>query len=189
MYIEPCCYDKQLTELLKKIEGKGNVAHFFSNSDWDLTQLLPFLAYRTPGGEVTICLVYVENNVLDAIRRVLRATYVDTATKETKNYVSHLTLITQGENRSGVLAHLKGFKDRLSVCEDNIGFRCVTCSNGERSFVVQGSINQRVSSATQMYTITTGSYLYNQTMEVLASKRRVKTIKDWEQAYERVTNA
>lgn len=187
MYIEPCCYNKQLTELLDRIEGKINAAHFFSNSDWDLTQLLPFFAHRTPGGNVTVCLVYVEKHVLDAIRKLLCSTYVDVKTKETKYTISQLTLITQGDNRSDVLAYLSGFEDRVIVCEDNIGFRCIACSNGQRSFVIQGSINQRILTSTQMYTITTGSYLYNQAMEVLASKRRVKAIKDWELAYERVS--
>lgn len=188
MYIEPCCYDKQLTELLKEVEGGCNVAHFFSNSDWDLTQLLPFFAVRTPGGEVTLCLVDVEQNTLDAIRKLMKRTYVDRETKENLPVVSHFTLITCGNNRREVLAHLQGIGERLTICEDNIGFRCLACGNSSRSFVVQGSINQRISSATQMYTLTTGRHLYNQAIDVLSSKGRVKAIKEWEQAYDRVTN-
>lgn len=187
MYIEPCCYNKQLTELLDKIEGRVNAAHFFSNSDWDLTQLLPFFAHRTPGGNVTVCLVYIEKNVLNVIRKLMCSTYVDIKTKETKYTVSQLTLITQGDNRRDILSYLSGFGERIVVCEDNIGFRCIACSNGDRNFVVQGSINQRTSTATQMYTITTSNYLYNQAMSVLGSKRRVKEIKEWELAYKRVT--
>lgn len=189
MYIEPCCYEKQLTELLAAIEDKRNTAHFFSNSDWDLTQLLPFLAARTPGGELTLCLVNVENQTLDTLRKLLVRLVVDTETKQSIHLLSHLTLITQGNQRKEVLAYLRGFGDRLTVCEDNIGFRCLACSNGRRSFVVQGSLNQRtLSGATQMFTLTTGHKLYNEAMEVLASKARVKAIKEWEKAYARLTN-
>lgn len=187
MYIEPCCYDKQLTGLLKEVEGGRNVAHFFSNSDWDLTQLLPFFAARTPGGEVTLCLVDVEQNTLDAIRKLMKRTYINSDTKDSLPVVSHFTLITCGNNRREVLAHLQGVGDRLSICEDNIGFRCLACGNGSRSFVIQGSLNQRTLSATQMFTITTGEQLYNEAMEVLASKARVKAIKEWESVYQRIT--
>lgn len=187
MYIEPCCYEKQLTGLLTEIEGGRNVAHFFSNSDWDLTQLLPFFAGRTPGGDVTLCLVDVEQNTLDAIRKLMKRTYIDSDTKESLPVVSNFTLITCGNNRHEVLAHLQGIGDRLTICEDNIGFRCLACGNARRSFVVQGSLNQRNLSATQMFTITTGEPLYREAMEVLASKTRVKAIADWESVYKRLT--
>lgn len=187
MYIEPCCYEKQLTELLSTIEGRQNAAHFFSNSDWDLTQLLPFLAARTPGGELTLCLVNVEQNTLDALRKLMNRMVFDNEVGETVHLLSRVNLITQGNQRKEVLAYLRGFGDRLTVCEDNIGFRCLACSNGRRSFVVQGSLNQRQSTATQMFTLTTGTKLYNETMEVLGAKARVKAIKNWETAYARVT--
>lgn len=186
MYIEPCCYEKQLTELLTEIKGDREVAHFFSNSDWDLTQLMPFFAARTPGGDVTLCLVDVEQNTLDAIRKLMKRTYIDVGTKEELPLVSRFTLITQGNNRREVLAHLQGIGDRLIVCEDNIGFRCLACGNGHHTFVIQGSLNQRLLSATQMFTITTGLRQYRETMEVLASKARVKAISDWESVYQRL---
>lgn len=187
MYIEPCCYEKQLTELLAAIEGKGNVAHFFSNSDWDLNALLPFFVYKIPGCDVTLCLVNVEQNVLDTVRKLLVRVVTNPETKQPMNLVNHFTLITQGNNRKEILDYLKGVsEDRLSVCEDNIGFRCLTCANDQHQYVVNGSLNQRILSSTQLFTMTTGKKLYNEVQEVLASKQRVKRIKDWKSAYERI---
>lgn len=189
MYIEPCCYEKQLTELLTQIEKKSNAAHFFSNSDWDLTQLLPFFALRAPGCELTLCLVNIEQNTLDALRKLMNRMVFDHGVGETIRLVSRLTLITQGNQRAETLSHLKGFGDRVVVCEDNIGFRCLAVGNGQRHFVVQGSLNQRVlTGATQMFTLTTGAALYDSALKVLGSKSRVKVIKNWEQVYSRMSN-
>ena len=184
--IEPCCYEKQLTELLSEIEGKSDVAHFYSFSDWDLNVLLPFFVNRAPCGEVTLCLVQIEQNVLDTVRRLLSRMIPHPETRKPVYLVGHLSIITRGDNRKEILSCLKGFGDRLSVCEDTIGFRCLTVSNDSRHFVVQGSINQRTLSVTQMYTITTGKKLYDEAQGLLASKVKVKGIKDWESAYDRL---
>ena len=184
--IEPCCYEKQLTQLLDEIEGKSNVAHFYSFSDWDLNVLLPFFVNRTPCGELTLCLVQIEQNVLETLRKLLARMIPQPETREPVYLVKHLSLITRGDNRKEILSSLKGFGDRLSVCEDTIGFRCLTAANENRQFVVQGSINQRTLSVTQMYTITTGRKLYDEAQGLLASKVKVKKIKDWETAYGRL---
>lgn len=184
--IEPCCYEKQLTELLAKIEGKANVAHFFSNSDWDLNQLLPFFVYRTPGGEVTLCLVSVEQSVLETVRKLLMRMVPDPDTREPIHLVSHLILITRGDNRKEVLDYLKGFGDRLTVSEGRIGFRCLACANAKRQFVVQGSLNQKILSDAQMFTLTTGQALYDEAYGLLKSIGKVGAVKDWETAYARI---
>lgn len=184
--IEPCCYEKQLTEMLAEIEGKSDVAHFYSFSDWDLNVLLPFFVNRTPCGEVTLCLVQIEQNVLETVRKLLARMIPHPDTREPVYLVKHLSLITRGDNRKEILSCLAGFGDRLSVCEDTIGFRCLTAANEKRQFVVQGSINQRTLSVTQMYTITTGKKLYDEAQGLLASKVKVKEIKEWELAYDRL---
>ena len=184
--IEPCCYEKQLTALLSEIEWHSNVAHFYSFSDWDLNVLLPFFVHRTPCGEVTLCMVQIEQSVLDTVRKLLARMIPHPVTREPVYLVKHLSLITRGDNRKEILSALKGFGERLSVCEDTIGFRCLTCANEERQFVVQGSINQRPLSVTQMYTITTGMELYTQAQGLLDSKVKVKRIAGWEAAYERL---
>lgn len=184
--IEPCCYDKQLTDLLSQIEGKSNVAHFFSNSDWDLNVLLPYLALRAPGSKITLCLVNVEQSVLETVRKLMNRKAVNPITKEPMMMVSHLSILTRGNNRKEILDSLKGFGDRLTVSEGRIGFRCVSLSNGSRHIVVQGSINQHILSDTQMFTITTGEYLYNEAWGYLKSIVKVGTISDWETEYERI---
>lgn len=184
--IEPCCYEKQLTELLSQIEGHTNVAHFYSFSDWDLNALLPSFINRTPCGEVTLCLVNIEQSTLETVRKLLARMIPHPETREAVYLVKHLSLITRGDNRKEILSALKGFGDRLSICEDTIGFRCLTCANEHRQFVLQGSINQHPMSVTQMYTLTTGRALYEQAQGLLSSKVKVKSIKDWESAYERL---
>ena len=184
--IEPCCYEKQLTALLEEIEGKDNVAHFYSFSDWDLNVLLPFFVNRAPEGEVTLCLVHVEQGVLETLRKLLTRMIPSPETREQVPLVKHLSLITRGDNRKDILEALNGFGGRCSVCEDTIGFRCLTVANDKRQFVVQGSLNQQALSATQMFTLTTGKKLYRQAQDLLDSKVRVKAIKDLDAAYERL---
>lgn len=184
--IEPCCYEKQLTDLLSQIEGKSNVAHFFSNSDWDLNVLLPFFLLRASGAEVTLCLVNIEQSVLETVRKLMNRKAVNPVTKEPMMMISHLSLLTRGNNQKEVLDFLKGFGDRLTVSEGRIGFRCLALSNGTRRVVVQGSINQQILTDTQMYTITTGEALYNEAYGYLKSIVKVGAIADWEQAYERI---
>lgn len=200
--IDPCCKEKQLTELLDEIEGKhkiaedkegtpiyvnkANVAHFYSYSDWDLNFMLPFFVNRTPCGEVTLCMVQIEQSVLETVRKLLARMIPHPETREPVYLVKHMSIITRGDNRKEILGALKGFGDRLAVCEDTIGFRCLTCANEHRQFVVQGSINQRPLSVTQMYTLTTGQKLYEQAQGLLDSKVKVKRIADWEEAYERL---
>ena len=184
--IEPCCYEKQLTDLLSQIEGKSNVAHFFSNSDWDLNVLLPYFLLHAPGAEVTLCLVNVEQSVLETVRKLMNRKAVNPVTKEPMMMISHLSLLTRGNNQKEVLDFLKGFGDRLTVSEGRIGFRCLALSNGTRRVVVQGSINQQILTDTQMYTITTGEALYNEAYGYLKAIVKVGVIPDWEQAYERI---
>ena len=190
--IEPCCYDKQLTETLTRIEGATNVAHLYSFSDWDLTTLLPFFAARTPGGDVTVCMMHLTPETLAAIRNLMKRVYIDRDTKEERPVVSRLTLIvnpTDADEKAQLYNFLGGCDERLVVCEDRIGFRALMMSNGEHSFVFQGSINQGKSDYTQMFTLTTGRTLYDEAMELINSKRKVKAVKNWAERYKEIINA
>ena len=189
--IEPCCYNKQLTEIIERIEDRTNVAHFYSFSDWDLTALLPFFAARTPGGDVSVCLVRVTPETLSVIRNLMKQTYVDTATKDQCPLVNRLTLIISQptvEEKQEIYNILGGCDERLVICEDRIGFRALMMSNGTRHFVIQGSINQGKSDHTQMYTLTTGKALYDEATELIDSKRKVKAIKNWAAKYKEIIN-
>ena len=190
--IEPCCWNKQLTEIIERIEGRTNVAHFYSFSDWDLTALLPFFAARTPGGDVSVCLVRVTPETLAVIRNLMKQTYVDTVTKEQRQLVNRLTLIVSQpdiDEKAQLYNFLGGCDERLVICEDRIGFRALMMSNGTRHFVIQGSINQGKSDHTQMYTLTTGKVLYDEATELIDSKRKVKAIKNWAARYKEIINA
>lgn len=190
--IEPCCYEKQLTETLTRIEAGTNVAHLYSFSDWDLTVLLPFFAARTPGGDVTVCMMHLTPETLATIRNLMKRVYIDRDTKEERDLVGRLTLIvnpTNADEKAQLYNFLGGCDERLVVCEDRIGFRALMMSNGERSFVIQGSINQGKSDYTQMFTLTTGRALYDEAMELINSKRKVKAVKNWAERYKEIINA
>lgn len=187
--IEPCCYEKQLTETLTRIEGATNVAHLYSFSDWDLTVLLPFFAARTPGGDVTVCMLHLTPESLAMLRNLMKRVYIDRDTKEERLLVGRLTLIvnpTNADEKAQLYNFLGGCDDRLVVCEDRIGFRALMMSNGERSFVIQGSINQGKSDYTQMLTLTTGRALYDEAMELINSKRKVKAVRNWAERYKEI---
>ena len=190
--VEPCCYEKQLTETLTRIEGAANVAHLYSFSDWDLTVLLPYFASRTPGGDVTVCMLHLTPETLATIRNLMKRVYIDRDTKEERLLVGRLTLIvnpTNADEKAQLYNFLGGCDERLVVCEDRIGFRALMMSNRERSFVIQGSINQGKSDYTQMFTLTTGRALYDEAMELINSKRKVKAVKNWAERYKEIINA
>lgn len=189
--IEPCCYEKQLTETLTRIEGATNVAHLYSFSDWDLTALLPYFASRTPGGDVTVCMLHLTPETLATIRNLMKRVYIDRDTKEERDLVGRLTLIvnpTNADEKAQLYNFLGGCDKRLVLCEDRIGFRALMMSNRERSFVIQGSINQGKSDYTQMFTLTTGRALYDEAMELINSKRKVKAVKNWAERYKEIVD-
>lgn len=187
--IEPCCYEKQLTETLTRIEGATNVAHLYSFSDWDLTVLLPYFASRTPGGDVTVCMLHLTPETLATIRNLMKRVYIDRDTKEERLLVGRMTLIvnpTNADEKAQIYNFLGGCDERLVLCEDRIGFRALMMSNRDRSFVVQGSINQGKSDYTQMFTLTTGRALYDEAMELINSKRKVKAVRNWAERYKEI---
>lgn len=186
-YIEPCCLEKQLTAVLSEIENQDNVVHLFSNSDWTVSHLLNYLAGRMHGCTITLVLPRIEPKTLETLRSLMLSKPIDPYTKEHAYLVDHLSLITRGDDRDEVLAHLSGFGSRVSVCEDLCDFRCLAIATANRHIVVQGSLNQRLLQSTQMFTITTGRKLYHQAMACVGSKARVKAIPDWEEAYQRLT--
>lgn len=189
--IEPCCYEKQLTETLTRIEGATNVAHLYSFSDWDLTVLLPFFAARTPDGDITVCMMHLTPESLAMLRNLMKRVYIDYDTKEERLLVSRLTLIvnpTNADEKAQLYNFLGGCDERLVVCEDRIGFRALMMSNRERSFVIQGSINQGKSDYTQMFTLTTGRALYDEAMELINSKRKVKAVRNWAERYKEIVD-
>lgn len=184
--IEPCCYTKQLSHNLEEAEKGGGVSHFFSFSDWSTDELVPWTLSSVAGCEAVLCLVQIDPRTICMLSDILRRTYYDREAGEDKYIVKHLSVITQaggedpGKQRGEFRAQLGRFIDegRVTVCEDNIGFRCIAASNGKRHLVIQGSVNQfHVEPCCQMYTLTTSKPAYEQAMEMLSSKSRTRRIR------------
>lgn len=183
--IEPCCYSKQLTYNIEEAEKGGGVSHFFSFSDWSSAQLIPFILASVPGCEAVLCLVQLDVRTIYVLSEMLSRTYHDRDAHDEKYVVKHLTLITQAsrtepeKQREELRTQLGRYIDegRVTVCEDNIGFRCIVAGNGKRHLVVQGSINQtNMEPCCQMYTLTTTRRAYDMAMDMLSSKARTKRI-------------
>ena len=184
--IEPCCYPKQLTRNLEMAEKGTGVSHFFSYSDWSTDELVPWLFSSVPGCEAVMCMVHLDPRTVYMLSDVMKRTYVSDRESGVTSYtVAHLTIIVQGGRESSpairreLRAQLGRYMDegRVSVCEDNIGFRCLAAGNGKRHVVIQGSVNQvRMEPCCQMYTMTTSREAYNQAMTMLSSKSRTKRI-------------
>lgn len=188
--VEPCCYNKQLNDFVEKMERTGErvspVVHFFSNSDWSTDELLHYVTHAVPFGDLTICLVKPVVSTLQTLRTLLEEQVVTDAEKGMKRLlISHLNLITQPQRegdainqRAEIQAQLGEFiqEQRLTVCEDVIGFRCICIANEKRHWVIQGSLNQQKNYAMQMFTMTTSKEAYREVMEILNMKVRMKSI-------------
>lgn len=184
--IEPCCYSKQLTHNLEEAEKVGGVSHFFSFSDWGTDELVPWTLSSVPDCEAVLCLVQIDPRTIYMLSNILRRTYHDRDENVEKYVVKHLVIITQTlreepeKQRYEFRAQLGKYIDegRVTVCEDNIGFRCIAAGNGKRHLVIQGSLNQfHVEPCCQMYTMTTSNAAYDAAMQMLQSKSRTKKLK------------
>ena len=179
LFIEPCCYQRQLSQIIAGLEDAGSgrtAATFFSSGDWDLSTLLTFMANQVPESVITLALCTVDQKTLCAIDRLL-ATY-----RENGNpLVNRFTLIT-----CTVKQPLKTIRDnldrwgddRLTVVQDNTEIRCLTLRNTQRQFVITGSMNQYTRYAKQMYTISADPLTYIDTQQVLDSITRLGNLKN-----------
>lgn len=186
--IEPCCYTKQLGELIELCSsGKSSpCAHFFSHSDWDVSALLETVSGYAQGGTVYVAMVRADVSLIAAVRRTLGRTYIESPeTGVELPHVSRMVLLTQpGQDgsalnqRAEVRAQLGEYIDcgRLVVCEDNIGFRCIAAQGPDVSLVVQGSINAQRSNAMQMFTLTASEREFEEVKEMMEGKGRTKSV-------------
>lgn len=189
-YIEPCCYSKQLTMIMKRCEAENNgfpaCAHFFSYSDWDTRELIPFIASHVEQCELTVCLIHPTVQTLGVLKDVMKREIITDAAKGEKGFlVKRLLLVCQpgignegDRQRMEVCSYLFSDTDseRVVYAEDNIAFRCIAAGNDHRHLILQGSINQQQCNATQMFTLTTDRIAYEEAMEVLRSKARTKKV-------------
>ena len=186
-YIEPCCYEKWLGILIEEMKGNGGSSCFFTNSDWNESQLLTYLCNRFPQSELFVTFVQVEQNSAEELRKLMNRTTVDRESKRNVPLVSHLYLLMQGTayNRKAVYDALSGVEEaRITVCEDRIGFRSILVKQDEENgCLMQGSLNQFNGDDTQMVNASVNKGVMTCMESVLRGKVKVKTIKNWREAY------
>lgn len=174
LILEPCCFNTQLDNIIQSIEGPGRtgVAHFFTFGDVCFAHYLDYFIRQAPGGEVFLALLAVTDDSVSRMAGQLEKK------RGHDPLVSHLTLLTQGADRKKLDLGLGTFirQGRVTVCEDRIAFRCLAVVNKERSFVLNGSINQTADYAMQMFTLTTGRKAGESVMQIFSSKERTKSI-------------
>ena len=175
--IEPCCFHKQLEGLIDDCTRTKGYGHFFSYSDWTAGDLIWLLAKYCNGGEMNVAMVRADYALVHFIRKALASKYKDGYA------VGKMILVTQPpsqgqafDQRAEIRAQLGEFIDagRLTVCEDNIGFRCITLRSREHALVIQGSLNTITNSAMQMFTLTASEEECDNVNGMFAVKSRTK---------------
>ena len=186
--IEPCCYHKQIEELIDECAHKHSSANFFSYSDWDLTDMLSTLAGYCSGGAMNIAMVRLDARLISCIARILtRTSIIPEDPGHQPVGVGRMVLVSQPpasspgfDQRKEIQAQLGRFikSGQLVVCEDNIGFRCVTMKNpsGNHNIVIQGSLNSQKSGVMQMFTITGSPAEYENVAEMFRMKEHTKNV-------------
>lgn len=184
--IEPCCYHKQLEGLIDECTKSGSSAHFFSYSDWDLNDLFSTLSGYASGGEMGLVLVRCNAQILSKIKSALSRVVPDPENpSRSVPDIRKITLVVQPASTGSVFDHRREIRSlmpefirsgRLVVCEDNVGFRCVSVKGRRHTLVVQGSLNLDRSGSMQMFTLTASRKEYDQVAEMLSVKEHTKQI-------------
>lgn len=169
MILEPCCYHKQLNEL---INGNAVTEHLFTFGDTDLQMLMDTLVHHAPGCDVYLVMIQVAPETIRTIAKLMEVRNASTD----QWLVNSFVLLSQGHQRKEIAEALGKYREggRLIVCEDIVAFRCLCVGNGARHFVLQGSIPQTVGYAMQMMTLTQSREHYDQVMRILNYKKKKK---------------
>lgn len=182
--VEPCCYHRQLNEMIDMCSATKGSTHFFSHSDWDASDLLEYLAGYACGGTLGVAVIRPDIPLMEALRRILSRRMTDREGRSVP-YVRRVVLLTQpgssgdaASQRREIEAQLGGYvaQERLVVCEDNIGFRCFAARGQSHTLVIQGSINLQKSTAMQMFTLTASPEAYREVEEMFEMKARTRNI-------------
>lgn len=162
MILEPCCFNKQLTDV---IASPREVEHLFVSGGVDLQMMMDYLIRHSPGCDVYLVLVEVSARTIRTIAKMMEARI----NNGTEPLVRSFVLLSQGNQRKEIAEALNKYRQegRLIVLEDNSSFRCLCVGNEKNSFVLQGSIPQIVSYSTQMMTLTKQRKHYEHVMSVL----------------------
>lgn len=173
MILEPCCFRKQLGSLLSSMEEEGGASHLFTWGDFGLPELLDYLAGTAPGCDVLLSLVHVESATLSAI-----ASLMERKDNGGEFLVRSFTLVSQGGERKEIISALGGYRagGRMTVCEEKVSFRCMAVGNGERHYVLGGSINQSPVFSMQMMTLTSSRKLYEEVVNMFGYQKKRKSI-------------
>lgn len=165
--LEPCCLRKQLDDFLSY--GKSEYTHIFTWGDFGLPELLEYFIGISPGCDVFLSLIHMESSTLSSIvnlmeRKDNHGTYL----------IRSLSLFTLGKERAEIVASLNKYQDvgRMFICESRISFRCLTVSDGERHFVLSGSINQSPVYSMQMLSLSTSEQEYKEIMRVFGYQHK-----------------
>lgn len=172
LFIEPCCYERQLYEIVNTLEGTSrDTATFFSSGDWDLSTLISYFVRITMSCDIILALPVLDAKTLYTIDRLLSAKSLSGQT-----IVNHIDLITTptANNFKLITDHLGHHScERLNVAADQIAFRCLAVHDDRRQYLITGSMNQQTRYAKHLYTITVNKQTYNDTLYILKSITRV----------------
>lgn len=159
MTIEPCCYQKQLSQLFAEVSKRGH-ASYVTYSDTTIQHLLNWLVAYQPMVHLTIVFVTITVPTLRFLEELCKKTYYDMGKKEQVPLVSQLDIIAQNYPEEAN----NWFEDSLgtvNISKYNVGFRCIVAQTDRQSLLIQGSLNQDIVRGMQMVTVTSGQDAQN----------------------------
>ena len=174
LFIEPCCYDRQLSEIVASLDSESvprSVATFFTSGDLSLDTLISYFVHITPSCEVILSLPTLDAKTLYKLDHLLTK---DDGTG--RRLIRHLDLITTptADNFKLITDHLgRHPAERFTATADQVAFRCLLLQNDHRQFLLTGSMNQHARYAKQLYTLTTHPDTFADTLHILRSITRI----------------
>lgn len=159
MFLEPCCINTQLNDLVNRLEkGTDKQEWVTTSGDVSMTMMLEAMTYLCSHTEVLIVLVVIEQTTIDKIKWMLT---------QKNNPIEHITLVTAGHNTKELSTALNEWikEDRVTLCEYPVAYRAIAFTDEKRKITLHGSIFQENNFSQQLFTISVSDKDY----KILAS--------------------
>lgn len=180
--IEPCCYVRQIHDLLSRTQdGHACAVHY---GDVHVSHFLDrFEAMCREPSEAYIVLPVIDDSTIDGIRALMRHTYyVPSKGGGTSVYytLAHVNILTRKTTDSLLLLKQKGKKRVRLAVDAGLGFRMLGVRSDSRHLVLTGSLIQRPLYGAQFVEFETNEEKCNTIFDFLDSQMRVHRVSTWE---------
>ena len=147
MFLEPCCINKQLHELIHRLEtGTEHSEWVVTSGDVPMAMMLEAMTCLCTKSDVIIVLVVIEQNTIDKIKWMFT---------QKNNTVEHVTLVTAGHNSKEIEESFRQLikEGKITICEYPVAYRAIAFADDKRKVVLHGSIFQENNFSQQLFTV------------------------------------